>query len=121
MPEIFTDQSLTLELEERDDGVFVRWKGKSTSRDPGLFVLPLLTRALNFGLRDQKRVVVDFRELEYMNSSTITPLIRVIEQVRRGTGSITVLYRTDLRWQSLSFSALHMFATKDGRVEVRGA
>ncbi len=42
----FIDGPLTIELEEGADAISVRWRGKSTARDPGRFILPVLTKAL---------------------------------------------------------------------------
>ena len=62
--------------------------------------------------------MLDFRKLEYLNSSTITPVIRILEQAKRGTALVTVVYNAELKWQALSFSALYLFQSLDGRVTV---
>lgn len=116
--EIFTEQALTLKLDVSQD-VVLTWKGKSTARDPAAFVLPILMKALDQGIRETKRVVIDFRDLEYMNSSTITPLIRILSMAQRGEAHVTVMYDSHLRWQALSFTALEIFQTDDKRVEIR--
>jgi len=55
-----------------------------------------------------------------MNSSTITPIIKILERAKRGSTHVTVLYDKSLKWQDLIFSALTIFTTKDKRVEIRG-
>ena len=62
---------------------------------------------------------MDFRTLEYLNSSTITPVIRVLEMAKRGTVSLSIIYDASLKWQALSFSALYLFQSLDGRVVVK--
>ena len=89
------------------------------ARDPGPFILPVLTRALDLGQKANKPVVLDFRDLEYLNSSTISPVIRILEQAKRGEARLTVCYRNDLKWQALSFSALYLFQTADGRIAIK--
>ena len=64
---------------------------------------------------------MDFRKLEYMNSSTITPIIKVLDRAKRGKNHITVIYDKTLKWQELSFSAMEIFQTKDKRIEIKGA
>src|SRR5689334_6159215 len=96
--EKFTEGPLTLELDDADS-VTVVWRGRSVARDPGEFVLPVLSRALEMGEKLNKRVVLDFRGLEYLNSSTLTPVIRVLEQAKRGRASMSVLYDSKLKWQ----------------------
>lgn len=63
---------------------------------------------------------MDFRELEFMNSSTVTPVAKMLEHGKKGTVSITVFYNHSKKWQELSFSALKIFETKDGRISVTG-
>ncbi len=116
--EQFEDGPLTLEVAETDANVVVTWRGRSIAREPGQFLLPILTRVVEQGERANKRVLLDFRALEYLNSSTITPVIRILEQARRGTTQLTVVYKTELKWQALSFSALYLFQSLDGRVKV---
>ena len=116
--EHFEDGPLHLDLEETDSDVVVTWRGRSIAREPGQFLLPILTRVVEQGDRTKKRVILDFCSLEYLNSSTITPVIRILEQARRGTTSLTVVYRQELKWQALSFSALYLFQSLDGRVKV---
>jgi hypothetical protein len=55
-----------------------------------------------------------------MNSSTITPIIKVLERAKRGTTPISLLYQRAVKWQDLSFSALGIFETKDRRVTIEG-
>ncbi len=117
--ETFNERNLTIEL---DDGEVVRinWLGKSTAREPSQFVLPVLSKALELAAAGDKPIEIDFQRLEYMNSSTITPLIRILEQAKRGSAKVKVIYSKALKWQSLSFTALQVFKTEDGRIEIVG-
>ncbi len=118
--ETFVDGPLTIGICESDDGVRLEWRGRSMSREPGRFLLPVLAKALDRGIRAGKPLVIDFQQLEYLNSSTITPVIRILEQARRGTHRVTVVYAKDLKWQALSFTALELFRTPDKRIDVLG-
>lgn len=118
--ESFVDGPLTLRLYETPDAVVLEWLGMSMAREPGLFVTPVLSKALDAGLQTKKRLVVDFQKLEYLNSSTITPIIRILEQARRGIHQVRVTYSKALKWQTLSFTALELFRTVDGRIDVQG-
>lgn len=111
---------LTLRLEEVDEAVKLEWRGMSMAREPANFLLPILTRALDLGLERQKPVVIDFQQLEYLNSSSISPVIRILEQARRGHGRVRVVYNKALRWQALNFTALEMFRTPDARIQIEG-
>ncbi len=111
---------LNITIREEDTSIFVNWTGKSTDREPGKFITPILVDAIKKSSEKNKRVVIDFRELSYMNSSTITPLIKILERAKRGSTPVTVYYNKSLHWQDLSFSALEIFITKDQRVEIKG-
>jgi hypothetical protein len=118
--ELFTSELLRIEVKDEDHSINIEWKGKSVTRQPGQFITPILVDALKKGDNHEKPVILDFRELEYMNSSTITPIIKILERARKGTRHITVLYDKQQKWQDLSFSALGIFETKDNRVRIQG-
>ncbi|MCC7381114.1 MAG: hypothetical protein IT384_04755 [Deltaproteobacteria bacterium] len=118
--ERFASASLAVDVEDDASRIVLTWSGRSMDHEPGQFILPILMRALEDAVADNKQVVLDFRAVEYLNSSTITPLIRVLEQARRGTARVRLVYNRSLRWQALSFTALEVFQTSDGRVEVAG-
>lgn len=119
-PEVFRSNLLKIELQEDEKSVHVRWSGKSTHRKPSQFVTPLLLKAFKKSGETEKRVILDFRELDYMNSSTITPVIKILERAKRGKNKVSILYEKSLKWQDLNFSALDLFQTNDGRVQIRG-
>ena len=119
-PQSYTNDSLRIDMSEDADTLTMGWFGKSTMRKPGDFLTPIIADLLKRGAESGRRIVMDFRSLQYMNSSTVTPVIRALEQVRRGTGRMSVLFRPDLKWQHLSFSALKIFETPDARIEIKG-
>ena len=118
--ETFQDAALTLELSEEAAAVRVAWSGRSMARTPGKFILPVILKAIELSRASQKRLELDFQQIDYMNSSTITPIIRVLEQAGRGADPVRILYNKGRRWQELSFSALAVFQTADGRIEILG-
>ena len=96
------------------------WKGKSNERDPARFLMPILQGALSRGGNGQKQVVLDFSSLEYMNSSTFSPLVRLLDEAAKGRHRLLLEYNQGRKWQALSFSALRAFETPDGRIALRG-
>lgn len=118
--ESYVHDQLTLEKNEADEDVTIRFLGKSILRDPAEFILPILLAALTDASSTRRRLVLDFCELTYMNSSTLTPLIKVLERARLGDDRLTARYRKALKWQAVSFSALTIFQTPDGRVAIEG-
>jgi hypothetical protein len=116
----FTQGELTVEAHPGADELRLVWRGRSSEREPGTFLLPLLAQALETCRRDGQRLTLDFSPLEYMNSSTFTPIVRTIDEARRAGVGIALEYSQAKKWQALSFSALRTFETPDGRIAVLG-
>ena len=116
----FTSNSLQIHVEETEDSVTLTWQGVSVDREPAAFITPILVEAVKKCSEPDRKIILDFRELTYMNSSTITPVIKVLERAKRGMTSIQILYNKTMKWQDLIFSALEIFATRDGRVLITG-
>ena len=116
----FTNHSLEIKVIENDDSIKLLWSGKSIDREPSKFITPILLDVIKRSTDVGKRVVLDFCKLAYMNSSTITPIIKVLERAKKGKNKITVIYEKSLRWQEVNFSALKIFETTDQRIEIKG-
>ena len=119
-PENFSNKYLTIEVNENETSIDVKWLGKSVDREPSKFISPILVDVLQTSSVRNKRIIMDFRKMAYMNSSTITPIIKILERAKRGMTKITILYQKSLKWQKLNFSALEVFRTKDNRLEIKG-
>lgn len=118
--ETFTSSLLTIEVKENETSFNIRWTGISIEREPTRFITPVLVDVIKKSSDRNKRIILDFRELAYMNSSTITPVIKILERAKRGETQIEVVYQKSLKWQDLIFTALEIFQTNDRRVEIKG-
>jgi hypothetical protein len=119
-PELFTNKFLTIQVVEHENSIDVNWKGKSVDREPSKFISPILVKVLEMAGDLNKRIIMDFQSMSYMNSSTITPIIKILERAKNGMTKITIFYQKSLKWQELNFSALEIFKTKDNRLEIKG-
>ena len=119
-PELFTNKFLTIQVVEHENSIDVSWKGKSVDREPSKFISPILVKVLQMAGDLNKRIIMDFQSMSYMNSSTITPIIKILERAKSGMTKITIFYQKSLKWQELNFSALEIFKTKDNRLEIKG-
>ena len=119
-PELFTNKFLTIQVVEHENSIDVSWEGKSVDREPGKFISPILVKVLEMAGDLNKRIIMDFQSMSYMNSSTITPIIKILERAKSGMTKITIFYQKSLKWQELNFSALEIFKTKDNRLEIKG-
>jgi hypothetical protein len=109
-----------ISVTEGNDYINIHWAGKSIERQPGAFITPILMKYLKKSISRDKRMILDFCNIEYMNSSTITPVIKILERAKRGKAGVTVKYLASLKWQHLIFSALEIFQTKDQRILIEG-
>ena len=116
----YAEGDLALEASEGAGEVRAVWRGKSADREPGRFLLPVLGDLLERARAAGARLVLDFSSLDYMNSSTFTPLVKILGDARRAGVPITLEYSLARKWQALSFSALRTFETPDGRITVLG-
>ena len=114
----FTHDTLRIDVLETDGEVRVRWRGKSNDRWPDRVLVPLMQEVLARGDSGRRQVVMDFGEMEYMNSSTFTPIVRLLGQAIQGPHRVRLEYSAARKWQTLSFAALRAFETADGRVTV---
>jgi hypothetical protein len=111
---------LTVKRSGSDANVGLVFEGKSILRDPTEILQPILFQVLDESDDADKRLELDFRELSYMNSSTFTPIIKTLEKARLGDSKVTVIYSSDQKWQAVSFAALTIFDTGDGRISIEG-
>jgi len=119
--EKFASHFLTLEKIVGDTSITIRFIGKSNERNPSKFISPILSDVLHQSDSGNKEIVLDFKELEYMNSSTITPILKILDKATREKYyRITIAYRQSLKWQDLSFSALKIFELKDNKIKIIG-
>jgi hypothetical protein len=112
--------ALSLELAERPKELRLTWRGRSADRDPGRFLVPVLTEVLERARVAGLPLVMDFCALDYMNSSTFTPVVKALDESRRISVPVVLEYSIGRKWQALSFSALRTFETLDGRIKVSG-
>ena len=78
--ESFVSNLLKVEVQETIDSIITNWTGKSVDRNPGKFITPILVDLLERSNEFKKRFILDFQKLDYMNSSTITPIIKILER-----------------------------------------
>lgn len=117
----FANTELTITVTERDAALEVIWLGKSTAREPRIFIQPILDEITEVAAKLQKQILMDFRRLEYMNSSTITPILRMLEDAAKENTPFSIVYDGKLRWQELNFSALEIFRRKNRNFHLEGA
>ncbi len=96
---------LTIEVKDSPFGMCVVWLGKSDTRDPGRSITPFLDQLVD-GRLAAKQVELDFTQFDYMNSSTIRPILTFIQKASGASKNVLVRYDGKKNWQRLSFKAI---------------
>jgi hypothetical protein len=109
----------TLSIEIKDgDSVTMSWLGRSESREPAVVLNPYLTGIVD-GMSG-KELIVDFTKLEYMNSSTVPPIILLIKNLNTKGVVTKIYYDKESKWQAASFKALETISKSMTVIEVVG-
>ena len=116
----FSNEELTITVTEHDTNIEVIWLGRSTAREPKIFIQPILQEIAELASKRQKSINMDFRKLEYMNSSTITPILRMLEGAANANSIFSITYDSSLRWQELNFSALEILRGQNRNFRLEG-
>ena len=118
--DVFNDGALRIEKRRSGPDLTLVLSGKSIIRDANETLLPVFTRSLDEAVGSSLRLVLDFRPVTYMNSSSFAPVIKVLEKARLGTTALSVIYSNGQKWQEVSFTAMTIFRTQDGRITISG-
>lgn len=94
--------------------------GKCIIRDANDTLMPIFTTAMEESANNNVRLVLDFRQVTYMNSSSFAPVIKVLEKARLGKQALSICYDRQQKWQTVSFSAMTIFKTPDERIWIDG-
>ncbi len=120
--ENFSAGDLDIELaDNRVEAIRCVWKGSSNDRHPNKILAPYFSDLLQEAESDNLGVEMHFEHLERLNSSTITALIKLIQDCRSRAIKLTLYYNDRLKWQKLSFDALRVFVRDDDLFELRAA
>ena len=91
-------------------------RGVSDARFPGHFLNPLIEEWVD-KLKDSE-VTVDLRQLEYMNSATVMPIINMVKRLDANGMPVRVVF-LDIDWQRIHGNCMSAIARtlKNVRVE----
>lgn len=113
-----TSDSLTITTRKKADGTIMQWFGQSDSKNPSAVLGPYLEGCIA-QLRNT-RLTIDFSNLRYMNSSTVSPIIQFVKKLDAANIPTVVRYDKDSRWQATSFKALDAFSRMLSNLTVKG-
>jgi anti-anti-sigma regulatory factor len=113
---VYKQDSLVFAVEQCDGTATICWKGVSDGRFPGQFLNPLIQEWAE-KLKDVE-VTVDLRQLEYMNSATVWPLLNLVKRLDANGKPVRVVF-LDVEWQRIHGNCMSAIARtlKNVRVE----
>jgi hypothetical protein len=118
--EPLTAGDLTIDVAPATDAALLcTWKGRSNDRQPGKVLNPYFESLLAEAAAAKIALEMRFEGLDHFNSSTITVLIRLIQNARTRSVPLIFVYAAELKWQRLSFEALRVFDKGDKAFELR--
>jgi anti-anti-sigma regulatory factor len=98
------------------DPTIIKWLGISQSRKPEVTLNPFFEElAQSLG---NVAVIVDFTELEYMNSSTVSPIIMLCKKFNEKGIATTIRYSGTSDWQAATFKGLSTLAKVMKNIQV---
>ena len=117
---VFDDGTLTINRSQADGTLTLQLIGKCIIRDANDTLMPIFSDAMAESGHNGQRLVLDFRDVSYMNSSSFAPVFKVLEKARLSEQALTIRYDSQQKWQTVSFSAMTIFKTPDERIQIDG-
>jgi hypothetical protein len=112
----YTEGDLNIDVALEDGVAVMRWRGRSSARDPGATLHPFFTAVASEASGASATIEMRLHELEYVNSSTLAAIIRALRGFR-GLGIRTRITYPASGWQRRSCEPLRVLEG-DGFVEI---
>ena len=103
-----TSGSLEIKISKDSNRMVMTWLGQSDARNPSVDLNPYLDNVVS-GLKNSE-LLVKFDDLEYMNSSTVPPIIQFLKKLNTSEIKTLITYDSKSKWQAASFKALETFS-----------
>ena len=110
--------ALEATVEDNPSGpLCIRLRGESEASDAAVQLRGLFDA--HFGVASIRGLELDFRGLDYMNSSTFPPVVELIRKLHEVGAKITVLFSEQKGWQRTPFTAISAIASVYDNLTVR--
>ena len=110
---------LTIDVEDRPEVLVAQWSGKSTDRQPHRVLEPFFAELLDEASKRKLPIEMHFGRLAHFNSSTISCLIRLVQDSQNRDVKLVLVYDEKVSWQRLSFDALRVFTKTNPLFELQ--
>ncbi|MBL9007165.1 MAG: hypothetical protein JNJ46_23110 [Myxococcales bacterium] len=112
-----TLDELQIRFTTEDGKSFITWHGTSEIQDPAASIGGFLRSLIP--VIQEKRVTMDFRPLEYMNSATIQPLLQIMREYNAAGIFTEIVYDANIEWQRIVFRSVASISTTLANVSIR--
>ncbi len=106
---IFSSERLTIWTATVKKQRLLLWSGECDFRNPAEVLTPALTSYAQ-SLKEGP-VVLDFRGLVFMNSSSVTPILAFVKSLCTRGIPVHLIYNSDVSWQRITASSMRTIAT----------
>ncbi len=111
------DGLLIVEIIE-SEVISMLWSGRSENKEPSVILGPYLVEIIDE--INGRKLDIDFTKLEYINSSTVLPIIQMLKYLHSKKVSAKIYYDKESKWQSASFKALEAISKAMPGIQVLG-
>jgi hypothetical protein len=115
----FEGGELKISVSISSANIKLNWLGRSIGREPSQLLRPFF-EALDPYIIRTRDLEIDFRNFEFMNSSTIKPILTFVQNASKSARAVSVKYDATKPWQRLSFGLLRAVARTWENVTVEG-
>lgn len=106
---IFSSERLNIRTAIVKKQRLLMWSGECDFRNPAEVLTPALS---NYALSlKEGPVVLDFRGLVFMNSSSVTPILAFVKSLCTRGIAVHLIYNSDVSWQRITASSMRTIAT----------
>ena len=113
--QVYEQDGFTWAVAQFRERATIAWRGVADNRYPGPFLDPLTEEWVS-KLSDVE-VTVDLRDLEFMNSATVTPLIKLVRRLDKNGKPVRVVF-LDVEWQRIHGNCMSAIARTLTNVKV---
>ncbi len=97
-------ENLRIELVLSNESATLFWHGHCETLIPSVVLNPYFKDLL--ATLQGKRLLMDFRQLEYTNSATQAPILQFLKNLDRNQIPTRVLYNSNMEWQRVSYRCM---------------
>ncbi len=109
---------LKITVKDAGHNIVMSWVGKSDFQHPASHLMPYLDDFIS--KLNKTELSIEFTRLEYMNSSTVPPLIHLLKELNNREIKTTVTYDKNAHWQVMSFKAFETLSKMMKYIKVTG-